>query len=177
MSRIGKQPITIPQGVSVDIGKGTIAIKGKRGQLTQSIHPEIQVEQKDSEIVVSPVKPKRRNKALWGLTRALINNMVIGVSEGFTKNLQIVGVGYRAAVEGSTLKLSLGFSHDVLFPIPEGINITVDKNTNLAIEGSDAHLVGQVCAEIRRYRPPEPYKGKGVRYADEHVSLKEGKKK
>lgn len=177
MSRIGTQPIAIPDGVKVEIGKGTIAVKGKKGSLSQTFSPEMQVEQKDGRILVAPIKKQRRLKPLWGLTRALINNMVVGVSEGFSKNLQIVGVGYRAAVQGSTLKLSLGFSHDVMFPIPDGIKIKVDKNTNLTVEGSDPQLVGQVCADIRRYRPPEPYKGKGVRYADEHVSLKEGKKK
>lgn len=176
MSRIGSKPIAIPQGVDVKIDNQVVEIKGKRGVLSREIHARTTVSRQGDEMVVTPVN-MRTDKALWGLSRSLLANMVIGVTEGFVKKMEIVGVGYRAAVKGNSLALSLGLSHPVDFPIPDGIKISVEKNTLLTVEGNDPAVVGQVCADIRKYRPPEPYKGKGIRYQGEIILRKEGKKK
>ncbi|OIO55404.1 MAG: 50S ribosomal protein L6 [Alphaproteobacteria bacterium CG_4_10_14_0_2_um_filter_63_37] len=175
MSRIGKQPIEIPGQVTITFGEGSVEVKGPKGALSAEIRPEVQVTQEGSSLVVSP-KVEGQGNNFWGLTRALLNNMVLGVSQGFTKSLEIKGVGYRSEVAGRTLKLSLGFSHPVEYPIPEGIEIKCDTPTLIHVSGANKERVGQVCAEIRAFRPPEPYKGKGVRYVGEHVAIKEGKK-
>lgn len=177
MSRIGKKPITIPQGVDVRIENNTVHVKGKLGSLSRELNREVEIAKNGSELSLSPKGNSKRIKSLWGLERSLISNMVTGVSQGFTKSMEIIGVGYRAAVQGNTLNLSLGLSHPVAFEIPSGIKIAVEKNTKITVSGADAAQVGQVCANIRSYRPPEPYKGKGIRYAGEHILRKEGKKK
>ncbi|MBF0125047.1 MAG: 50S ribosomal protein L6 [Magnetococcales bacterium] len=176
MSRIGKRAVAIPQGVEVQIDNQTVTVKGKNGLLTRDFHPEVQLQQGPAGIAVSLRSESSAYRSLWGLSRTLLANMVTGVSTGFSKQLMIIGVGYRAAVEGRTLKLALGFSHGVDFPIPDGIQIEVEKNTAVTVRGYDREMVGQVCAKIRDYRPPEPYKGKGVRYLNEYVVMKEGKK-
>ncbi|KXK31130.1 MAG: 50S ribosomal protein L6 [Candidatus Hinthialibacteria bacterium OLB16] len=176
MSRIGKMPITIPSGVQVKIENSTIDVKGPKGALSRSIHSRISVNIEDEKILVTRPNDEKQNKALHGLTRALINNMVVGVTQGFTRRLEIQGVGYRAAVEGKSLKLDLGYSHPIFYPFPQGIDIRVEKNTLLFVEGIDKEVVGQTAAEIRAFRKPEPYKGKGVRYAGEVIRLKVGKK-
>lgn len=176
MSRIGKKSVAIPQGVEIQIDNHVVTVKGKNGLLTREFHPEVKLEQGPADITVSLHHTGREYLPLWGLSRTLLANMVTGVSTGFSKQLMILGVGYRAAVEGRTLKLALGFSHGIDFPIPEGIQIEIEKNTALTVKGSDKELVGQVCAKIRDYRSPEPYKGKGVRYVNEYVVMKEGKK-
>ncbi len=178
MSRIAKAPVPVVSGVEVKIEGQKVTVKGPKGSHEYEVHPLVKVSLEDNEVRVSPVDPG--NKAAWamaGTMRALINNMVVGVSQGFEKKLQLVGVGYRAQVKGKVLDLSLGFSHPVEYPIPEGITIQTPSQTEIIVSGSDKQKVGQVAAEIRRYRPPEPYKGKGVRYADEHVVRKEAKKK
>ncbi|MBF0152405.1 MAG: 50S ribosomal protein L6 [Magnetococcales bacterium] len=177
MSRIGKKPIPVPTGVDVKVDQQTVSVKGKRGTLTRTFHPDVEIHVEGGTIRVSPRKSDRAGRALWGLTRSLLNNMVRGVSEGFTRQLEIVGVGYRAAVAGRVLKLTLGYSHPVDYALPEGINVEVEKNTLLTLTGADRERLGQTCAEIRQYRPPEPYKGKGIRYLEETVLRKEGKKK
>ncbi len=177
MSRIGMKPIEIVSGVEVKIDANIITVKGKKATLTQVLPQESKVTIEGNVITVEPVDNTTKANAMWGLSRALIQNMVTGVSEGFTKKLQINGVGYRAAVKGKTLELALGYSHPVIFPIPEGITIVAEKPTELAVTGADKQQVGQVAAVIRSYRKPEPYKGKGVRYEGEYVRSKEGKKK
>ncbi len=176
MSRIGKLPIKLPSGVDVRIEPGSIEVKGPKGSLSRSVPASVSVRAEDGLLLVSRENDERRNRALHGLMRALIANMVKGVSEGFKKNLEIIGVGYRAAVDGKTLRLDLGYSHPIFYPFPTGIEIKVEKNTLVSIEGIDNELVGQTAAEIRRFRKPEPYKGKGVRYAGEVIRLKVGKK-
>lgn len=177
MSRIGKKAILVPSGVTVELEDGLVLVSGKRGRLEERIPNGINVAKKDDQILVTPVKLNKKIKAAWGLMRAQIANMVTGVSVGFKKELSIIGVGYKASVAGKKLKLSLGFSHDINFPIPDDIRISVEKNTLISVEGNDPQLVGQVCADIRQFRTPEPYKGKGVRYTTEQVLIKEGKKK
>ena len=177
MSRIGKKPVPIPKGVTAAVQDGTVTIKGPKGELKLKLVPEVQAEVKDGEIVVTPVEDNDRARAMWGMQRTLVNNLVAGVTQGFSERLEISGVGYRAAVQGKHLQLQVGLSHDVNYPIPAGIQIVCEKPTSIAISGSDKQLVGQVAAEIRSYRPPEPYKGKGVRYASERIRRKEGKKK
>jgi len=177
MSRIGSKPIEIPDGVDVTLAGEDVTVKGKKGELSLRLVPEVAAAQEDGAVVVKPRDESKRARAMWGLQRSLVQNMVTGVSEGFTRQLEIQGVGYRAAVQGRTLNLQLGFSHDIAFPIPDGIEITCERPTAIAITGIDKQKVGQVAAEIRAYRPPEPYKGKGVRYVDEYVFRKEGKKK
>lgn len=177
MSRIGKKNITIPQGVEVRISDQSVEVKGKLGSLSREFHPRIRVSQEGGSLVVAPRDDERSTGALWGLSRSLLNNMVTGVSKGFSKVLEINGVGYRAAVDGRNLSLSLGFSHPVNYPIRDGIDIRVEKNTTVTVAGIDPEAIGQTCAEIRKFRPPEPYKGKGIRYAGEHILRKEGKKK
>ena len=176
MSRIGKKPVEIPAKVKVNIdGSGKVAVEGPKGKLDWKLPKGIKANVVENQVSLVRNAETRSLKALHGLSRALINNMVVGVSEGFTKNLEIEGVGFKAAVQGRNLNLSLGFSHPVLFPIPEDIKITVTDNTKIAISGVDKKTVGQVAADIRGYYPPEPYKGKGVRYAGEQIRRKEGK--
>jgi large subunit ribosomal protein L6 len=176
MSRIGNKPVEIPDKVKVNIDEtGAVAVEGPRGKLNWTLPRGIKATVTDKEVSLAREAETRAVRALHGLSRALINNMVVGVSKGFTKNLEIEGVGFKAAVQGKNLNLSLGFSHPVLFPIPPDIKVTVTDNTKIAIEGMDKKTVGQVAADIRRYYPPEPYKGKGVRYAGEQVRRKEGK--
>jgi len=177
MSRIGKRPVEIPSGVEVALSGRDIEVKGSKGTLNWSIPHDIDVKQEDGAISFTPRKEDRPTRALWGLARAMTANMVQGVSEGFERRLEIRGVGYRAAVQGQNLNLSLGFSHPVNMPIPEGITATVNENTEIVLTGYDKQKLGQFAANIRKLRPVEPYKGKGVRYVGEHVVMKEGKKK
>jgi large subunit ribosomal protein L6 len=177
MSRVGSNPVEVPSGVEVAINDRSITAKGKLGQLSFEITDSVTMAMEDGRVVVRPVDQSKSARALWGTTRSRIQNMVSGVSEGFSKNLEITGVGYRAAVQGQSLSLQLGYSHDVDYPIPEGITIKCEKPTSIAISGADKQRVGQVAAEIRAYRKPEPYKGKGIRYSGEIILRKEGKKK
>lgn len=177
MSRIGKNAVPVPAGVDVQIAGNDVTVKGKLGQLSATIVPEMTVTRGDTGIAVKPREMSKRSRQLWGLSRSLVRNMVQGVTQGYAERLEIQGVGYKAAVEGSNLKLDLGFSHSVMFPIPAGIKIACEKPTLIAVSGIDKQLVGQVAAEIRGYKRPEPYKGKGIRYANESVRRKEGKKK
>ena len=175
MSRVAKNPVAIPSGVEINITNGVVRVKGPKGELTQALHETVDIAQEDGSLNFSA-----KNDDAWamaGTMRALVNNMVAGVSDGFEKKLTIIGVGYRAAVKGKDLDLTLGFSHPVAYPIPEGIAIECPSQTEIVVKGADKQKVGQVAAEIRRYRPPEPYKGKGVRYANEYVAMKEAKKK
>jgi len=176
MSRIGKKPIAVPDGVTVTIKDRDISVKGPKGQLSWSCPGEIRVRQEDKTLVVTRPDDTKTNRALHGLSRSLVSNMVTGVTEGFRRELQIVGVGYRAEAKGKSLSLSLGFSHPVEFALPDGITAQVDKKqTTIVLEGIDKQLVGQVAANLRALRPPDAYKGKGIRYADEQISLKAGK--
>jgi len=177
MSRIGKKAIPLPEKVKVDArGDGSILVEGPKGKLSWKAPKEISLAVESNEVVVKRSGDTSREKSMHGLSRSLVANMLAGVSNGFVKDLEIHGVGFRAAVQGNILNLSLGFSHPVHFPIPEGIKITVADNTKVKIEGIDKQLVGQVAADIRRYYPPEPYKGKGIRFAGEVIRRKEGKK-
>ncbi len=176
MSRIGKNPITIPEGVEVNISNGEVSVKGKLGQLSLTVHADAIVEKKDNEIIVKPAD-EAKPTPMWATTRSLVNNLVEGVSKGYSKTLEINGVGYKAQVQGRKVKLNLGFSHDINYDLPEGVDAKAEKPTVLVISGYDKQKVGQVAAEIRAYRKPEPYKGKGVKYSDEHIVRKEGKKK
>ena len=176
MSRIGKAPINVPQGVEVKVSDGVVTVKGPKGELKRKISDNMKLEEKDGVLTVSPIKEETRNdSAMHGLTRKLIYNMVEGVSNGFSKDLEIVGVGYRADKQGDNLVLSLGFSHQVTMPDPEGVTTTVEGQTKIKVSGIDREAVGQHAANIKRLRPPEPYKGKGIRYAGEYVRIKEGK--
>ena len=177
MSRIGKKPVPLPKGVIASIDGQTVKVKGPKGELSVTLVEEVDVKLDEHSITVSPREGFDRAPQMWGLSRTLVSNLVQGVTEGFSSKLEILGVGYRAAVQGKTLQLQLGFSHDVNYPIPEGIAIVAEKPTLLTISGINRQLVGQVAAEIRSWRPPEPYKGKGVRYVGEYVRRKEGKKK
>jgi len=177
MSRVGKYPVTVPSGVTVQITGDNLTVKGKLGESQLVIRDDVEVTLDDNQVWVKPKLETKQARMMWGTTRALINNMVKGVSDGFTIILEINGVGYRAAVEGATLKLALGFSHDILYPIPEGISMKCDKPTLIAISGRDRQRVGQIAAEIRSFRGPEPYKGKGIKYETETILRKEGKKK
>ena len=177
MSRIGKKPVAIPAGVTASMDNGVITMKGPKGELTMQTVPDISYELADGQVSVKPANNTRRARAFWGMQRTLVQNLVVGVTEGFTKTLNITGVGYRANVQGSNLKLQLGYSHDVDFAIPDGIDIKTPDQTTIHISGSDRKKVGQVAAEIRRWRKPEPYKGKGIKYAGEFIFRKEGKKK
>ncbi|MBT8069653.1 MAG: 50S ribosomal protein L6 [Gammaproteobacteria bacterium] len=174
MSRVAKNPIKVPSGVDINISGSVMNVKGPKGNLELNIHPSISFDVNDGEYVVKPESDK--DLAMAGTFRALVNNMVVGVSTGFQKKLQLVGVGYRAQLQGKKLNLSLGFSHPIDYSAPEGISIETPSQTEIVISGCDKQMVGQVAAEIRSYRPPEPYKGKGVRYADERVVRKEAKK-
>ena len=177
MSRIGKQPIPVPSGVTATVDGRTVKVKGPKGELSLTVVEEVSVSLADGELTVVCRDETKRARSMWGLQRTLIANMVHGVTEGFEQNLELVGVGYRAQMQGKDLKLQLGFSHEVIYPAPDGITLAAPKPTEIKVVGTDKQQVGQVAAEIRRYRPPEPYKGKGVRYAGEHVRRKEGKKK
>lgn len=177
MSRVGKNPVLFPNGVECSYDKGVLSAKGKLGFLSMPISPEIRVDLQKDRILFSLGSVTKKSKMMWGTTQRLASNLIEGVSKGFTKNLEINGVGYRASVQGSNLVLQLGFSHDVQFPIPEGISIKCEKPTSVSITGSDKQQVGQIASEIRAYRPPEPYKGKGVKYEGEWILRKEGKKK
>ena len=177
MSRIGKKPVPVPNGVTATVEGQTVKVKGPKGELKVTLVDDVEVKLTGEGVEVSPRPDYERSRAMWGLSRTLVNNLVVGVTDGFTEKLEINGVGYRAAVQGKNLNLQLGFSHDVAYPIPAGITIVTEKPTSIAISGIDKQLVGQVAAEIRAYRPPEPYKGKGVKYAGEHILRKEGKKK
>jgi large subunit ribosomal protein L6 len=177
MSRIGKKPVALPKGVTASVEGKTVKVKGPKGELKVTIVPEVDVSMGADGITLTPREGMENARAMWGMSRTLVNNLVVGVTEGFTSKLEIQGVGYRAAVQGKNLNLQLGFSHDVVYPIPAGIAITAEKPTMLTVTGIDKQLVGQVAAEIRAYRKPEPYKGKGVRYVGEYVRRKEGKKK
>ncbi len=176
MSRIANAPVEIPAGVEVSLNGSEISIKGTKGTLTRSIHADVEVTQKGSALKSTARNSAKQALALAGTTRALINNMVLGVTQGFEKKLKLVGVGYRAKAQGSNLDLTLGFSHPVQYEVPEGIKIETPSQTEIVVTGVDKQVVGQVAADIRAYRPPEPYKGKGVRYTDEHVARKDAKK-
>jgi large subunit ribosomal protein L6 len=177
MSRIGKRPVAVPAGVTTDIANGVLSVKGPKGTLTLTLRDEISYTLEDGGIVVKPANDTKQARAFWGMQRTLVQNLVTGVTEGYTKVLDITGVGYRANAQGKNLKLQLGYSHDVDFPVPEGIEIKTPDNTTIEITGIDKQKVGQVAAEIRRWRKPEPYKGKGIRYRGEYIFRKEGKKK
>jgi large subunit ribosomal protein L6 len=177
MSRVGKYPVPIPQGVQVALQGRTLVAKGKLGELKLSLTDDVDVEVRDNQVAVNPRRDDRRSRTMWGTTRSLVNGMVTGVSTGFTRNMEISGTGYRAAVQGKDLVLNLGYSHEVRYPIPDGVKITCERPTAIRVEGADKRQVGQVAAEIRAYRPPEPYKGKGVKYDNEQILRKEGKKK
>ena len=177
MSRVGKNPVVIPDGVTLTHDGSTLIVKGKRGELSFLTSKDVETIIADNEVMVKPASTSARSRSMWGTTRSVIQNMVTGVSEGFTRVLEIQGVGYKAQAQGKKLVLSLGFSHDVNYPIPKGIEIKTPQPTQIEITGPDKQKVGQVASEIRSYRPPEPYKGKGVRYAGEYILRKEGKKK
>ena len=177
MSRIGKNPVPVPAGVEVSVSGQEVKTKGKLGELQFVANSAVEIKFENGEVSVSPRDESRDASAQWGTARARIANMVTGVSEGFSKELELVGVGYRAALKGKDLQLQLGFSHDVLYPIPDGVRVTCEKPTSIKLEGADKQEIGQMAAEIRAYRPPEPYKGKGIRYVGEYIARKEGKKK
>ena len=177
MSRIGKKPIEIPNGVTLTLDGQTVTVKGPKGQLAWTVADEIELAQDGSSLTLTPRDDSKRAAAMWGLSRSLVNNMVVGVTTGYEQTLELVGVGYRAAMKGNALSMQLGFSHDVDIPPPAGVTFAVPKQTEVKISGIDKQLVGETAAKIRRIRPPEPYKGKGVRYAGEQVRRKEGKKK
>jgi large subunit ribosomal protein L6 len=177
MSRIGKKPVTVPAGVTAAIEGKTLSVKGPKGTLSISLADEVSYAVEDGSISVQPINQSKRARSFWGMQRTLVQNLITGVTEGYSKTLQITGVGYRANVQGKNLKLQLGYSHDVDFEIPEGITIATPDQTTVNISGIDKQKVGQVAAEIRRWRKPEPYKGKGIKYAGEYIFRKEGKKK
>ena len=177
MSRIGKSPVALPAGVTVTIEGQTVTVKGPKGQLAWTVAEEIEVRQDGQQLLLTKRVENTRAQAMWGLSRTLVNNMVTGVTTGFEQSLELVGVGYRAAMKGNALSMQLGFSHEVDVPPPAGVTFAVPKQTEIKISGIDKQLVGETAARIRRIRPPEPYKGKGVRYAGEQVRRKEGKKK
>ncbi len=177
MSRIGKAPITIPDGVTVTIDGQNVKVKSKKGELEATLIDSVTISQGDDRLTIAPCDDSQRTRSMWGMSRTIVANMVTGVTDGFQKNLEINGVGYRAAVQGKDLKMQLGFSHEVVFAIPDGIEVKAPKPTIIEVSGIDKQKVGQVAANIRSFRPPEPYKGKGVKYADEYIFRKEGKKK
>ncbi|HHC72414.1 MAG TPA: 50S ribosomal protein L6 [Thiotrichales bacterium] len=177
MSRIANSPVEVPSGVQVTLSGSTVQVKGPKGELSMDVHPAVEVTQEENVLRFAGRDGSRASKAMAGTMRSLVNNMVQGVSQGFERKLELRGVGYRAQAQGKVLNLTLGFSHPVEYPIPEGITIETPSQTEVVVKGIDKQQVGQVAAVIRSYRPPEPYKGKGVRYVDEHVALKEAKKK
>jgi large subunit ribosomal protein L6 len=176
VSRIGRQPLPIPEGVSVDVGPGRVSVNGPKGELSQTVSPDMTVAVDDGVLTVARPTDRGEHRALHGLTRSLIANMVAGVTDGFSKKLEIQGVGYRARLQGKALELSVGYSHPVQMPAPDGIEFEVPQPTQIIVRGIDKQLVGETAARIRRVRPPEPYKGKGIRYQDEHVRRKVGKR-
>ena len=177
MAKAWKNPVAIPAGIEVKVGEHSVTVKGSKGTLEQALHPSVEVSTKDGSLLFAPRNEERKSMAMTGTIRSLLRNMLIGVADGFEKKLQLVGVGYRAQAQGQTLNLNLGFSHPIDYQIPEGVSIETPSQTEVVVKGIDKQKVGQVAAEIRAFRPPEPYKGKGVRYADEHVVRKEAKKK
>jgi len=177
MSRIGKHPVRIPSDVEVQLSGQTLTAKGRLGTLSLAVSNEVNASIADGTVTIAPKNDTKHSRAMWGTTRALLNNMVTGVSTGFSINLEITGVGYRAQVQGDTLNLQLGYSHDIPFPIPGDVRITCERPTIITVSGADRQRIGQIAADIRAHRPPEPYKGKGIRYAAEIVRRKEGKKK
>ncbi|MFN3524525.1 MAG: 50S ribosomal protein L6 [Paracoccus sp. (in: a-proteobacteria)] len=177
MSRIGKKPVELPKGVTAEIKGQTIEVKGPKGTRTFTATDDVDLVLEDGFVAVKPRGTSKRARQQWGMTRSMVENLTVGVSTGFKKELEIQGVGYRATMQGKDLKLALGYSHDVIFAVPEGVTITAPKQTEIVVEGMDQQLVGQVAANIREWRKPEPYKGKGIRYKGEYVFRKEGKKK
>ncbi len=177
MSRIGNKPVIVPDGVTVELANQVLKAKGKLGELSMELVEHVEMSHADNQIVVTPKDQGKVARSMWGMQRSLAQNLVTGVSEGFSKELEIQGVGYRANLQGKTLKLQLGHSHDIDFPIPDGIEIECERPTSVKVKGIDKQQVGQVAAKIRSFRPPEPYKGKGVRYVGEYIFRKEGKKK
>ena len=177
MSRVGSSAITIPADVTMSHAGGVVVVKGKNGELSAPLHSDVELKVADNLATLSPRRNTREAKALWGTMRASVSNMVVGVSEGFTRKLEINGVGYRAAMQGNKLVLNLGYSHPVEMDVPQGLSVNVENNTSVTITGADKQLLGQFAAEVRAKRPPEPFKGKGVKYADEYIVRKEGKKK
>jgi large subunit ribosomal protein L6 len=177
MSRIGKKAVPVPSGVTADISGQTVKVKGPKGSLQIVLPEDVVVKMEQGTVKVDPRSETKRARSMWGTSRTLVANLITGVTKGFEQKLEIVGVGYRASVQGKNLQIALGYSHDVIYPIPEGIAITTPKPTEVLVSGIDKQKVGQVAAEIRAFRPPEPYKGKGVKYAGEYIFRKEGKKK
>jgi len=177
MSRIAKNPVSIPSGVEIKLSASEISVKGSKIALAMSVHSDVEIKQEDNVLTFAPKDDSKKSNAIAGTTRALVNNMVVGVSEGFEKKLQLIGVGYRAQAQNKKLNLTLGFSHPIEFVLPDGVTAETPSQTEIVLKSADKQLLGQVAAKIRAYRPPEPYKGKGVRYADEHVRRKEAKKK
>jgi large subunit ribosomal protein L6 len=177
MSRIGKKPVELPSGVSASVSGQTVEVKGPKGTRSFTATDDVDIKVEDNAVTVTPRSPSKRARQQWGMSRTMVANLVQGVTDGFKKEMEINGVGYRAQMQGNTLKLSLGLSHDVDFPIPAGVTVTTPKPTEIIIEGTDQQLVGQVAANIREWRRPEPYKGKGIKYKDEYIFRKEGKKK
>ena len=177
MSRVGKYPVTVPAGVTLALQGSRLVAKGKLGELSMPVSESVELEIAPGSVAVKPLGKDRRSRTMWGTTRSLVNSMVQGVSTGFTKSMEIIGTGYRAAVQGQDLVMNLGYSHEIRYPVPAGIKITCEKPTAIRVEGMDKRQVGQVSAEIRGFRGPEPYKGKGVRYEGEQILRKEGKKK
>ena len=177
MSRVGKNPVAIPAGVTVELADQRLTAKGSLGTLSLLVSNEVSATIADGAVTIAPNSESKRARAMWGTTRALVNNMITGLATGFTRNLDIKGVGYRAAVQGDTLVLQLGYSHEIPYPIPKDVRINCERPTAITISGADRQRVGQVAAEIRAFRPPEPYKGKGIKYREETVRRKEGKKK
>ena len=177
MSRIGKKPVELPSGVTASVSGQTIEVKGPKGARSFTATDDVTISVEDNVITVAPRGQSKRARQQWGMSRSMVENLVIGVTDGFKKELEITGVGYRAQMQGNTLKLALGYSHDVDFEVPAGVTVTAPKQTEIVIEGTDQQLVGQVAANIRKWRAPEPYKGKGIRYKGEYIFRKEGKKK
>jgi large subunit ribosomal protein L6 len=177
MSRVGKNPVAVPAGVEAKLAGDTFSAKGKLGELKLVISDQVSAKVEDGKVHVTPANDSKQARMMWGTTRNLVRNLMTGVSQGYTKSLEINGVGYRAAVQGKNLQLQLGFSHDVIYPIPADVTIKCDKPTSITISGANKQRVGQIAAEIRGFRKPEPYKGKGIKYADETILRKEGKKK
>jgi large subunit ribosomal protein L6 len=177
MSRIGKKPVPIPSGVTANIEGQTVKVKGPKGTLQVVLPEDVTVKMESGSVQVDPRNETKRARSMWGTSRTLVNNLITGVTKGYERKLEITGVGYRAALQGKNLQIALGYSHDVIYPVPEGIAIATPKPTEIVVTGIDKQKVGQVAAEIRAFRPPEPYKGKGVKYAGEFIFRKEGKKK